>query len=138
MTFKTVFLSGAAALVLSAAAIPSAFADTNRDHGREFGRFGLPRVTAEGATLNQNAARTEAVRNWRDKVAGRYGYTYSYWFTAKAKDVFCRKVADDDPSWDDYNPRGKSLTPKRQYLPVTRCTVSAIPSRAWGMGWNNY
>lgn len=142
MTIKTALLTGAAALVLSAAlvGVPSAFAADNfRGDGRDFGRHGmLPRVTAEGAALNQNAARTEAVHNWREKVANRYGYTYSYWFTAKGKDVLCRKVADDDPSWDDRGARGKAFAPKRRYEPVTRCTVSAIPSRGLGMGWNNY
>jgi hypothetical protein len=135
MTFKTAFLTAAAGLAMSAAivGVPSAFADTNRD----FGRIGLPRVTAEGAALNQNAARTQAVHNWRDKVANRYGYTYSYWFTAKAKDVFCRKVADDDSSWDNMKSRSKTFAPKPRYEMVTRCTVSAIPSRAWGFGWNN-
>jgi len=140
MTFKTAFLTGAAGLVLSAAlvGVPSAFAESYRGDGRDFGRhFGLPRVTAEGAALNRNVARTEAVHNWREKVANRYGYTFSYWFTAKGKDVFCHKVADDDPSWDNYNSRSKQFS-QRRYELVTHCTVSAIPSRAWGLGWNNY
>jgi hypothetical protein len=139
MTFKTTFLTGVAGLVLSAAlvGVPSAFADTNRGDGRDFGRM-LPRVAAEGAALNQNAARTQAVHNWREKVANRYGYTFSYWFTAKGKDVSCRKIADDDSSWDSYKSRGKAFAPQRRYEAVTRCTVSAIPARAWGMGWNKY
>lgn len=141
MTFKTTLLTGAAGLVLSAAlvGIPTAFADTYRGDGRDFARPGmLPRVTAEGAALNPNAARMEAVHNWRDKVASRYGHNFSYWFTAKGKDVSCRKVADDDSSWDNYNRRGKAFAPQRRYEAVTRCTVSAIPSRALGFGWNNY
>jgi hypothetical protein len=93
-------------------------------------------VHAEGAAMNQYQARMQAVHRWRDKVAERYGFEYSRWWSAKAKDVTCKRVADDDPSWDDWGKRGAKTFKKPQYDPVTRCHVSAIPSRGWGFGWN--
>jgi hypothetical protein len=141
MSLKTTLLTGAAGLVLSAtlAGIPSASAENYRGDGRDFSRHGtLPRVSAQGAAQSQYAARMQAVHNWRDKVADRYGYAFSYWFTARAKDVDCHKFADDDSSWDNYGKRGnKQFAPSRHYDAVTRCTVSAIPSRGWGFGWNS-
>jgi hypothetical protein len=145
MTPKTKLFS-TAGLVLAAAlaAAPAAFAASDSDYsdrGYGHGRHRvLPRVTAVGAAPNQWQARMQAVHAWRDKVAERFGYQYSRWWTARDKDVSCVKVADDDPSWDTYGRRnGRQFAPPRHYDPVTRCTVSAVPARGWGnFGWYNY
>ena len=138
MSLKTTLFAGT---LLSAMipGIPLALAD-HRDYDGGYGRDRiLPRVSAEGAAPSQYAARMQAVHRWREKVADRYGYEFSRWWTARAKNVNCRRVADDDPSWDTYGRRG-SVQERRSYHydPVTRCTVSAIPSRRWGyFGWNS-
>jgi hypothetical protein len=140
MNLKTTLFAGAAGLVLSAAlaGTPAAFAGTYPELVKNFGgQRNLPHVHAIGAALNQYAARMEAVHNWRDKVAERYGYELSRWSSARDKNVSCERVSDDDPSWDDYGKRGaKEFQRKLQYNPVTRCHVSAIPARGWGFGWN--
>ncbi len=140
MTFKTTFLTGAAGLVLSAAlvGVPSAFADTNRGDGRDFGRM-LPRVAAEGAALNQNAARTrgrpQLARQGRQPLwlhASRIGSRPRARMSSAARSPTTIRPGTTTTS------RGKAFAPQRRYEAVTRCTVSAIPSRAWGLGWNNY
>lgn len=138
MTVKTTLLAGAAAVVLAAAAAPAAFAE-HGDRERGPDRFrSLPRVTAQGAAQNRSAARYEAVHNWRDKVADRFGYQYSRWWMARDKNVDCVKVADDHPSWDNYAKRGaRQLERPHHYDPAFRCTVSAVPSRGWGFGFLN-
>ena len=142
MTISTKLSAGLAGLALSAAlaGIPAVSAEPHRDFGRDRGverHHSLPRVVAQGAAPSWSAARKEAVHNWRDKVAARYGYELSRWWTARDKDVKCVKVADDDPSWDTYGRGERRLARPRHYDPVTRCTVSAIPARGWGyFGWS--
>lgn len=139
MNRKTMFFAGAAGLVMAVAlsGTSPALAE-HRDYADGFAYYRTPsRVFAEGAAPSQYAARIQAVHRWRDKVAQRFGYEYSRWWTARAKEVSCRRVADDDPSWDTYSRRG-ALPQDRgyQYDPVTRCTVSAVPSRVWDyFGW---
>jgi len=134
MSRKTTLFAGAAGLLMAAAlpGVSPALADY-RDYDDGLGRYRpLPRVFAEGAALDHYAARTQAVHRWRAKVADRYGYEFSCWWTARAKDVKCQRVADDDPSWDTYRRRDAVPDHRRyHYDPVARCTVSAIPSRAW-------
>jgi hypothetical protein len=143
MTVSMKTSAGLAALAVAAtlAGIPAASAEPHRDYDRGRGierHRTLPRVTAQGAAPHRSDARKEAVHNWRDKVAARYGYQFSRWWTARDKDVNCVKVADDDPSWDTYGKRERRFGP-RHYEPVTRCTVSAIPARGWGyFGWSGY
>lgn len=38
-------------------------------------------------------ARRRAIRNWRDKVAYRYGYHFDRWRRARARDVVCDRYA---------------------------------------------
>lgn len=167
MTISMKTTAGLAGLAIAAvfAGMPAASAEPHRDFDREGGvhrqhasphrdfdreggvhrrhasphRHTLPRVYAQGAALSRSEARREAVHNWRDKVAARYGYQFSRWWTARDKDVDCVKVADDDPSWDTYGKREKRFDRPRHYEPVTRCTVSAIPARGWGhFGWSGF
>lgn len=142
MTTKTRILAATAGLALSAAlagvSATAAFAD--HSDGERRGGYGrsLPRVSAEGAAPSQYAARSQAVHAWRDKVANRFGYQYSKWWSARDKDVTCKKFADDDPVWDNYGKRSLQRERPRHYEPVTRCVVSAVPSRGWGyFGWNS-
>jgi hypothetical protein len=110
--------------------IPSALAHSDRDDDFGRHRHGMPRVFAEGAAPSYHAARMQAVHRWRDKVADRFGYQYSRWWTARSKDVNCRLIADDDPSWDTFGRNRMTKERHRHhYEPVTRCTVSAIPAR---------
>lgn len=142
MTTRNRILTLTTGLILSAtlAAMTPASADPDRRGGND-GRdhrpessHNLPRVTAMGAAPSWYAAREEAVHNWRDKVASRFGFELSRWSSARDKDVNCRKVADDDPSWDNYGKRGMKQEHRRSYAPVTQCVVSAIPSKGW-RGW---
>jgi hypothetical protein len=135
---KILAAASSAAMTVLVAGISTAHAegyryrnDMPRDHDRGI-HHRLPRVSAEGAAPSWWAARMEAVHNWRDKVADRYGYQYSKWWSARDKDVECRKFADDDPVWDRYGKRSLERARPRHYEPVTRCVVSAIPSRGWG------
>lgn len=134
----TSLLAGTVGLVLTAmTGIPSALANSDREDGFGRHRHDMPRVFAEGAAPSHYAARMQAVHRWRDKVAERFGYQYSRWWTARSKDVNCRLVADDDPSWDSYG-RNRMMKdrPGHQYEPVTRCTVSAVPARSTEyFGW---
>lgn len=143
MTTRTRILTLTTGLILGAsmAAMTPASADPDRRGGFEGPRHRpefnhtLPRVTAMGAGPNWFTARQEAVHAWRDKVASRFGFEFSRWSSARDKDVDCRKVADDDPSWDNYGKRGmKKPEMRRHYEPVTQCVVSAIPSKGW-RGW---
>jgi hypothetical protein len=144
MTRSTKLTAGLAGLTVAAAlaGIPAASAEPHRDFDRGRGaerHHTLPRVSAQGAAPNRSDARRQAVHNWRDKVAARYGHQFSRWWTARDKDVNCVKVADDDPSWDTYGRGERRLARPRHYDPVTRCTVSAIPARGWGyFGWSGY
>lgn len=147
MTTKTRILAATAGLALTAAlagvSATSAFADRYERGGHDGdgdrrGGYGynLPRVSAVGAAPSQAAARLIAVNTWRDKVASRFGHQYSKWWSARNKDVSCQKFADNDPVWDNYGRRG--MKSERHYEKVTRCVVSAIPSRGWGgFGWNS-
>ena len=134
MNLTSKILTGAATLAVAASLAGSAaFADRLNNGGNGWGRPNvLPRVAAVGASINPGAARMQAVHNWRDKVANRFGFQYSRWFAARNKDVNCVRVADDDPSWDDYGSRSLKRQAPRHYSPVTRCTVSANPARGFG------
>lgn len=139
MTTKTTLLSLTGGLVLAAAMLATpATADPDRrgDHDAPSYRKhhddrDLSRVTAMGAGPNAFVARREAVHAWRDKVANRYGDVFSHWSSARDKDVDCRRVADDDPSWDSYGKRAMKPEYRRHYEPVSQCVISAVPSKGW-------
>jgi hypothetical protein len=139
MSTTTKILTGAATLAVAASLAGSAaLADRWNGYGYGWGRPNvLPRVAAVGASINPAAARMQAVHNWRDKVANRYGFQYSRWFAARNKDVNCVRVADDDPSWDTYGSRSLKRPVPRHYDPVTRCTVSANPALGF-MGYYGF
>lgn len=142
MTPRIPFLTLVAGLAVSAAVAVAtpALADPDR-HGDFDGRrhgpelnHALTRVTAMGGGSNWFVARQDAVHAWRDKVASRFGSEFSNWWSARAKDVSCRKIADDDPSWDNYGKRSMR-SERHQELMITQCVVSAVPSKGWGSFW---
>lgn len=134
MNTTSKIIAGAATLAVAASLAGSAaFAENWNNKGFGWGRgHVLPRVAAVGASIYPAQARMQAVYSWRDKVANRYGFQYSRWFAARNKAVNCVRVADADPSWDTYGNRSLKRQAPRHYEPVTRCTVSANPSKGFG------
>ena len=144
MTFKTKFVAASAGFALSAllAGSSAALADTN--HGRHDAKRGhhhhhhighTSRVTAFGIAPNRYAARSKAFANWRHKVVHRYGPRYAAWWRSRHKDVHCTNGGRHFGPWHH---RGRHAYQHRHpHIGLTKCKVSAVPSRGWGgyFGW---
>ncbi len=145
MTFTTKFVAASAGFALSAllAGSSAALADTNHGrydakrgqhhHHRHIGR--ASRVTAIGVAPSRYAARSKAFKKWRHKVANRYGPRYLSWWRARHKDVHCTRGGGHFGPWRN---RGKrTFEHRHSHVGLTKCRVSAVPSRRWGgyFGW---
>ncbi len=147
MTFTAKFVAASTGCALFALLAGTSVALADANHGRSDARRGhqhhhhqrhigkASRVTAIGVAPSRYAARSKAFKKWRHKVADRYGPRYVAWWRARHKDVHCTRGGRHFGPWRNHGKR--AFDRRHSHVGLTKCRVSAVPSRGWGgyFGW---